>query len=173
VVGVEGVTLRAIETPGHCADHFGFFLIPTENPEQTVVFSGDCILGQGTTVLEDLAMYMDSLDKIAALSAQEIYPGHGPKITRVAETIVYYISHRNKREASVLALLQERKQYLTAMEIVKVVYAAVAEHLHVAAARNVVLHLGKLTNELKVVAEEVTEGEKRWKALAVGINANI
>lgn len=146
----DGATLKAIHTPGHTTDHIILHL-----EEENAIFSGDCILGEGSTVFEDLHDYMLSLKKILDINPKVIYPGHGPAIMNPKDKIEEYIAHRNQREAQILAALGEHTaSKLTPMEIVKIVYRDTPENLHVAAAGNVSHHLHKLLKEGKVTNDD-------------------
>lgn len=144
---VEGATLTAWHTPGHTQDHVVLHL-----QEENALFSGDCILGEGTAVFEDLYDYMKSLKRIADQKPCLIYPAHGAVIPDPVNKIQYYIQHRQEREEQILGALtvQNRIEGLTPMDIVKRVYKTTPETLYGAAAKNVSQHLSKLVKEGRV-----------------------
>lgn len=67
--------LRIHHTPGHSTDHVVITL-----KEDNALFSADSILGEGTTVFEDLEEYIKSLHLILDLNPTVIFPGHGSVI---------------------------------------------------------------------------------------------
>jgi len=144
VLETEGATLRAIHTPGHAEDHLCFVL-----EEEQSLFSGDNVLGVGTTVIPsesgDLADYMASLERLLALDPARIYPAHGPLISDGAGKLREYIAHREERERQILAALALGDAPIAAL--VKRVYTDVPEVLHAAAAQSVASHLRKLERE--------------------------
>ena len=146
-VGVEGAGLTVMHTPGHTSDHVVLHL-----KEENAVFTGDCILGEGTAVFESLHHYMKSLEVILALKPLRLYPGHGPVVDDPVPKIEYYIKHRNQREEQVLSELSSVP--CSSMDIVKLVYKDTPVQLHGAANINVNHHLDKLRVEGKVVKED-------------------
>ena len=62
----SGMTLKAIYSPGHTDDHVCFVLEGEQQylKESKALFSGDCVLGCGTTVFDDLYTYMNSLESL-------------------------------------------------------------------------------------------------------------
>ena len=159
VVRCEGASLRALHTPGHAADHLCFLL-----EEERSAFSGDNVLGVGTTVIPaeggDLLDYMTSLQKLLAQSPHCIYPAHGPRIPDGIEKIREYIAHREEREREILATLAVGPQ--TIQEIVRIVYAAYPESLHPAARMSVCSHLLKLEREERVDRHGEPALEAHW-----------
>ncbi|KAJ8934939.1 hypothetical protein NQ314_013098 [Rhamnusium bicolor] len=146
---VEGATVRVVHTPGHTEDHIILHLL-----EDNAVFSGDCILGEGTAVFEDLYDYMNSLQNIANIQPNVIYPGHGNVIHNPLEKIQFYISHRIEREQQIMDVLSNnRKQYFSEHDLVKIIYVDISEKLVKAAEGNVNHHLLKLLKEEKVKKE--------------------
>jgi ribonuclease/clavin/mitogillin len=148
-VRTEGATLRGVHTPGHAPDHLCFVL-----EEEHSIFSGDNVLGVGTTVIPnqsgDLGQYMESLARLLALAPRRIYPAHGPVIEDGVAKLREYVAHRHERERQILAALADGPARVR--EIVKVVYAAYPEALHAAAAQSTAQHLRKLQREGRVRA---------------------
>lgn len=130
------------------------------------------VLGQGTAVFEELKTYMASLEKMggkASVNARG-YPGHGPVIENCKSKIAEYIRHRQQREDEILRVLKygsldssqpgdTKPSGWTPIELVKVIYAAVPESLHLPASHGVIQVLNKLEHEGKVTTDEQTG---RW-----------
>ena len=116
VVNVTGdnaaASLQVVHTPGHTADHICLLLT-----EEKTLLTGDHVLGQGTTVFEDLTAYMSSLRKCsraleelgpsqAGASENLLYPAHGPVVEEGRKMLKQYLDHRLEREAQVVDLLK-------------------------------------------------------------------
>lgn len=158
VIETEGATLRAVHTPGHAPDHLCYYLV-----EERALFTGDVVLGAGTTVIPDdgsgdLAQYMNSLRRLLELDVAVIYPGHGPAISDPSRKIRDYISHRELRDRQIVDSLDALGRPCQVMEIVERIYTDVPVTLHRAAANSVTSHLRKLRAE--GVVEEV---DGRWQ----------
>ena len=122
------------------------------------MFTGDNVLGHGTAVFEDLAVYLSSLHRMREQFSGRAYPGHGQVIEDGRVRIEEYIQHRQQREEEILSVLMEAQDTKTSMQTVKVVYWDVPENLHEPAEKGVVQVLKKLEREGKVVMAEDGEG---------------
>lgn len=146
--------IAAIATPGHAEDHLCFVISgdhPAAGTEGSLLFAGDLILGEGSTIVPpaeqggSLADYMDSLRRVAELDLELIYPGHGPVITGPAAKIATYIDHREQRERRLLAALNRGERSRTAL--LDEVWDDVPAELRPAAAYAMQAHVEKLERE--------------------------
>jgi glyoxylase-like metal-dependent hydrolase (beta-lactamase superfamily II) len=149
VGGEEYGGLRVIATPGHAADHVCFLT------EDGVCFSGDLVLGEGSTFVPpdggSLAAYMDSLRLLQAEPIELICPGHGPWVTDPATKLAEYVEHREMRERRLLAALERGERSKEAL--LNEAWADVPVELRPAAALVMEAHLRKLEAEGRLPAD--------------------
>ncbi|KAI2799340.1 hypothetical protein RDWZM_002003 [Blomia tropicalis] len=146
-VELEGATMKMYLTPGHARDHLSIHL-----KEENTLFSGDCILGEGTVVFEDLLTYLKSLDKIKSLNSEKLYPGHGPVVDDPIAKVEEYVRKRMARENDILAIMRKADSFLTTMEIAEGIYVGLPTSLMFGAEHNVRMHLEKLVKEDRIEA---------------------
>ncbi|MFA9432863.1 MBL fold metallo-hydrolase [Egicoccus sp. AB-alg2] len=149
-VDVGGLHLEVLATPGHTADHVAL-RAPTG-----AVLTGDHVLGRGTSVVAhpdgDLAAYLDSLRKLAAVGPDALLPGHGPELTEDPDAVLtYYREHRAFRRGQILAALGEGP--MTPRQLVERIYAEVDPRLWPAAEASTRAALQVLAGEQRVAWE--------------------
>lgn len=143
-----GVRVRVIASPGHSVDSICYYL-----EDEGVLFTGDTLLGVGTTVIGDLAAYRESLQTLVELpNLKVLCPGHGPLVYDARERLQTYIDHRNMREDQILTILR-RGAPVTSWEIMEEMYPDVDKRLRRAADGNVRTHLAQLRKEGRVSVE--------------------
>ena len=136
--------LRALVTPGHADEHLCFVA-------GSACFTGDLILGQGSTIVGprdmggSLLHYMESLRKLQELELDVLYPGHGPEVHDPEAKIAEYIAHRQEREDRLVAALDRGERRRAAL--LAEVWDDVPEQLRPAAAIAMQAHLEKLDDE--------------------------
>ena len=143
-VPLDGLELELIHTPGHSSGHLCAYL-----PQQKVLFSGDHILGLGTTAIVppkgDMAKYIASLRRLLDYDIKLICPGHGPIIHAAHRKIEELIEHRLERERQVLDLYNQGLKEIDLL--VAEIYPELDWHLKPLAIAQLCAHLKKLEQE--------------------------
>lgn len=133
-----------IPTPGHAADHACF-------EWRDVLFCGDLILGEGSTIVPpaafggSLAEYLRSLERVRDLGASLFAPGHGEWIKDPSAKIDEYVAHRAEREHKLVAALDSGERSCRAL--LETAWDDVPAPLRGAAAIAMQAHLEKLESE--------------------------
>jgi ribonuclease/clavin/mitogillin len=90
-----------LHTPGHARGHVCFL-----EEEQRSLLCGDMVSGVSMIVVDppegDMDDYLGSLEKLAALRPNTLFPGHGPVIKNAVAKLREYIHHRVWRENRIL-----------------------------------------------------------------------
>lgn len=143
----DGDTLRgagwevtALATPGHMGNHMAFAW-------DGALFCGDLVMGWASSLVSppdgDLTDFMASCRRLAARDWQVFHSGHGAPITDPAGRLDWLITHREGREAQIVAALSDAPG--TATALARRIYHDIPEQMLPAASRNVLAHLIDLT----------------------------
>lgn len=149
IVPVGDGSLEAIATPGHTAEHVCYL------SEDGALFTGDTILGGGTTTIfppdGNMGDYLDSLRKLRDRQPSQIYPGHGPVRDDAVALIEEYIAHREMRERQIIAALGEGAA--SPNDLRQRIYPDLQPALHDAAEMQMRAHLDLLVRKKMVAAD--------------------
>ncbi len=131
-----------ISSPGHTPDSLCFLA-------EDALFAGDTVKSGSTVVVDDMTAYMATLERLAALAVENIYPGHGEPIHDGPAAIAAYIAHRQARENQIVAALEAEIHSLDG--IIAVVYGDLNPALAPLARQSALAHLRKLEGEGRAV----------------------
>jgi len=139
--------LRCLHTPGHAEAHCSFYL-----EEDGSLFSGDQVLGFGTTFQQDLYDYMRTLHRMLSLQPTRLFPGHGPTIDDSIDFLSRYVSHRQAREDQVYEEVVKFTEGADTMALVRKIYTETTEEKMWMARENVEKVMRKMEKENRVWA---------------------
>ncbi|MGQ9572610.1 MAG: MBL fold metallo-hydrolase [Dehalococcoidia bacterium] len=147
-IRVGGLTIEVIDTPGHTLGSICLYL-----REEQVLFTGDTVLGLGTVAIlppphGDMALYIQSLDRLKSYPATLLCPGHGPAVRDVARKLQELIDHRHERERQILAAVGQGRGRLE--DMLADIYPELDRRLLNMARGQLLAHLAKLQSEGKV-----------------------
>jgi hydroxyacylglutathione hydrolase len=135
-----------IATPGHTNEHVCYLTAGGD------LFTGDTVLGEGTTAIfppdGHMGDYLRSLALLRSRNPKRIYPAHGPIREDAVALIDQYLAHRRERERQVLEAVENGATSIADMR--KRIYPELDVRLHRAAEIQIEAHLIKLREEGRV-----------------------
>lgn len=142
----------ALHTPGHAPGHLCLW-----NEETATVVVGDMVASVGTILVApgdgDMAVYLQQLERLAALGARLALPAHGDPIDEPTALFRRYVRHRLAREEKAWAALSRHPGGATAEELLPVVYDDTPVHVWPIALLSLRAHLDKLVDDGRVHEE--------------------
>ena len=114
------------------------------------------MLGLGTGVVlpppyGDMALYLDSLQRLLTWDAALLLPGHGPLVRQPAQKIAELIEHRREREEQLLTALGRGQRTLD--QLLRQIYPELTSNLTSMARQQIISHMEKLRQEGRVTVE--------------------
>jgi glyoxylase-like metal-dependent hydrolase (beta-lactamase superfamily II) len=155
---------RVLHTPGHAAGH----VVLHEEDSGTLVV-GDMVASVGTILIApgegDMAVYLEQLERLAAIRATLALPAHGDPIHEPTALFRRYVAHRLMREAKALAAVERAGPGgATAGELLPDVYDDVSAAAWPIALLSLRAHLDKLEREGRVHGDVRVADGPRYSA---------
>jgi glyoxylase-like metal-dependent hydrolase (beta-lactamase superfamily II) len=156
--------LEAIHTPGHASGHLAFY-----ESRYRLLFAGDMVSTLSSVVIAppdgNLAVYLDSLERLRALDCRLLLPGHGSASARPRQTIDECIAHRVKREEQLLAALGSGPR--SVVQLAQDLYKGLPAQMMRFAELQVLAGLRKLYDEGRVQSAQADNAEVWCKQATV------
>jgi glyoxylase-like metal-dependent hydrolase (beta-lactamase superfamily II) len=139
--GEAPTVLTVHHTPGHAPGHLAVF-----EERFRSLFAGDLVSAVSTIVVDppegDMDQYLESLERMAALSPRLLLPGHGPVIVDAVARLRGFVRHRLAREEKIVAAWRDGLR--TPDEMLPRVYDDAPQAVWPLAARQIESHLVRL-----------------------------
>ena len=138
------------------------------------MFTGDNVLGHGTSAVEELSIYMETLRKMQSHNCQIGYPAHGAVIPNLPSKIAGELASKLRRERQIMTALHQIKRKhtsagkggagsVTVKELVTVIHGdGIDEQVRGMALEPFMDEVLRKLAEDGKVAFEIKGGEKRW-----------
>ncbi|MEM7258789.1 MAG: MBL fold metallo-hydrolase [Pseudomonadota bacterium] len=156
---VGGLTIEAVYTPGHAANHLSFYL-----PQENALFCGDVVMGWSSTIVVppdgNMKAYMASLERLMQRSDALYYPTHGAPLHDPQHYVRALHAHRCEREQQVLQCLANAPCSIAGM--VPQIYADLSPAMYPAAEQSLLATVEYLV-EKGQVQEIVTDNNKTYQ----------
>jgi endoribonuclease LACTB2 len=147
VLDVGRLEFQLIFTPGHSPGHVSFY-----EPDSRTAIVGDMVAGFGSIWIGapdgNINHYFESLEKLRALNATALAPGHGDVIYNANDKLDEVKQHRLQRLEQVTTALTTRP--LTLNELRLQIYPEIDERITGLAERSLMTLLEKLEQDKKV-----------------------
>lgn len=148
---IAGLTLKAIYTPGHCANHMSFAF-----PSLDVVFSGDNMFKDASTLVAPpeggLSDYLKSLKILKTRPERLFLPGHGEVLSAPQQRLDEIIAHRENRLGKLMQALKEHSTPTSIETLTAPLYRDISPDLMTGAQLSVQAQLEYLLDQGRLAA---------------------
>lgn len=155
------MTLKAIATHGHCANHLAFGVVDTN-----FMFTGDHVMGWNSTLVAppdgSMADYLSSLDRLLGLEWNHYLPAHGGAIEKGRDHTRALKAHRIMRNTQILDALAVKSQ--TIADLLGQVYPKTRGRVRFAARMTLSAHLEFLVQTGRVSSKLSFRGRQYFLA---------